>query len=221
MVHTSNGNKVILFCGPAASGKTVAVAHLKKSIPLVSRQCKDHLHKLTRLFFNVPEDRYWEIYSDRVLKGTPLEEFSICISQEDYETLYSQELFKILERVEVDTGEAYLTIREAMIYISEVIMKPRFGDDYFGRVRANNIPDNEVSIDDSCGFIEELPPLIEKVGSENILLMRIHREGYTFEGDSRSYIPEGVVDNTIDICNNTSLENFLEEVQFQASRFLI
>ena len=58
---------------------------------------------------------------------------------------------------------------------------------------------------------DEVPPLIEKLGQENVLLIRIHREGFTFEGDSREYVPDGVVYNTIDLYN-VDEEEFYEEV---------
>ena len=44
-----------------------------------------------------------------------------------------------------------------MIYISEIIIKPRFGSDYFGVARAKAIQEDEIAVDSSTGFVEELP----------------------------------------------------------------
>jgi hypothetical protein len=106
-----------------------------------------------------------------------------------------------------------LSIREAMIYVSEVICKPRFGDDFFGRARAAKLIPQLTYIDDSCGFVEELPPLIERVGQDNILLIRIHRDGCTFDGDSRKLISDGVITNTFDVYNNGSLEDYFKKME--------
>jgi hypothetical protein len=115
----------------------------------------------------------------------------------------------------------YLSQREAMIYISEVVMKPKFSNNYFGVARAKAIQDGEIAVDSSTGFVEELPPLIERLGQENILLIRIHREGTTFEGDSRNYIPDGVITNTVDV-NSVygELTKYLEDVENVVSKFL-
>jgi hypothetical protein len=55
---------------------------------------------------------------------------------------------------------------------------------------------------------------------ENILLIRIHRDGYTFEGDSRDYIPDGVITNTVDIDNNGTLEDYLKKVETVVRGFI-
>lgn len=113
-----------------------------------------------------------------------------------------------------------LSIREAMIFVSEVMCKEKFGLDYFGVARANSVRHAEVIVDGSTGFVEELPPLIEKLGQENILLIRVHRNGCTYDGDSRNYIPDGVIHNTIDIDNNSSLGGYFNQVEEAVQKFL-
>jgi len=219
--------KVILMNGAASTGKSDAVAHLKLTLPLVSRQAKDRLHELTATLFGVSQERYWEIYNNRELKEEPLEEFRISFMEYEWERL---EGFLGYDIVDYETPKAQLrgqnlcelnlSIREAMIYVSEIICKPRLGKAYFGKARADSIQEGELVIDDSCGFAHELPPLIERVGQENILLLRIHREGYTFDGDSRGLIPDGVIDNTIDIYNANTLNDFLDKVEAEVKVFL-
>lgn len=214
--------KFILLNAPRLVGKDVAITHLKSiGYPLQVLECKDHLHKLTMSLFNVPEEQYWGIYNDRSVKEVPLECFKI--KEEEY--------FKLLEYLDPDYTKKYntlesvvcpdywLSIRQAMIYVSELVCKPAFGEAYFGMVRAENVQQG-LYIDGSCGFPEELPPLISKVGQENILLVRIHRDGFTFEGDSRGYISDGVIDNTVDLDNNGSEFQYLTNIEKIVRRFL-
>lgn len=77
--------------------------------------------------------------------------------------------------------------REFMIWISEAIIKPEFGNDYFGRrmveaVKSGTAP----AIITDGGFSEETIALIE--AGIQVHVCRLHREGFTFEGDSRNYL---------------------------------
>lgn len=84
-----------------------------------------------------------------------------------------------------------LTYREFMIHISEDIMKPLYGDDVFGKRAAQVCVDalyfghKNVVFSDG-GFIDEVKALHEE-GLE-VIVIRLHRDGYTFVGDSRRYI---------------------------------
>lgn len=79
--------------------------------------------------------------------------------------------------------------RQFMIWISEDVMKPFFGEQYFGRRMVEEIHemyrDLAVVISDG-GFPEEIKPLV-KAGHE-VHICRLHRDGFTFAGDSRDYI---------------------------------
>lgn len=100
--------------------------------------------------------------------------------------------------------------RQAYIFTSEGIIKPNFGQDFFGKLmlrtlwRRYQAGYRLIAITDS-GFAPEAVPAIEAVGQENCLLLRIRGEdrGKTFAGDSRSYIDlsdHGVA--TIEVANN-------------------
>lgn len=237
-------SKIILLNGVKGCGKDTAIDHLRSlGYPLVRREAKGKLHTLVQEFFCVSPDRYWEVYNDRELKETPLPEFQINLTCDYGDYCYLEEILgydlqgnNLEDKDEVDKlwelrykdhpEGAYgtclnLSIREAMIYISEVVIKPRFNDNYFGVARAKAIQEDEIAVDSSTGFEEELPPLIERLGQENILLIRVHREGATFEGDSRNYIPDGVITNTVDV-NSVygKLDEYLKEVENIVGEFL-
>ena len=87
-----------------------------------------------------------------------------------------------------------LSCRQAQINISESFLKLIHDNRIFGNIlssrisdlRDNNCEDN-IFVSDS-GFRPEAEVLVEKFGAENVILIRLHREGHTYEGDSRSYI---------------------------------
>lgn len=106
--------------------------------------------------------------------------------------------------------------RSVQISLSEDYLKPKFGTKVFGDILANAIknmePSQYVFVSDS-GFRPEAEVLVEEFGAENVVLIRIHRENCTFDGDSRSYInlsDLGV--KTFDIDNNSSFEDFENEL---------
>lgn len=81
----------------------------------------------------------------------------------------------------------HMSRREAMIYVSEEVIKPKKGLDYFGKLVANEIDlDKNYAISDG-GFVHELIPVVEKVGKENFILVQLTRDGHDFSSDSRRY----------------------------------
>lgn len=79
------------------------------------------------------------------------------------------------------------TPREFMIWISETVIKPEFGKRYFGERLAESANDSRFPIIVSDGgFTDEVIELIDNC--HEVKLCRLHRNGYTFEGDSRNYI---------------------------------
>lgn len=217
--------KIVLLNAPRLAGKGVVVDHLRsRGFDLIDAGCKETLHQLTMTLFSVPEKRYWEIYNDRSLKEVPLPEFRVNIDDQEQEDL-EDVLGYYLDDWEsgwrdVRSNKMNLSVREAMIYVSEVICKPRFGDNFFGVSRASKLQEGLTYVEDSCGFVEELPPLIQRVGQDNILLIRIHRDGCTYEGDSRQMIPDGVIDNTFDVYNNGSLEDYFKKMESIVGGFI-
>jgi hypothetical protein len=110
------------------------------------------------------------------------------------------------------------TPREAYIEVSERMTKPVAGADHFGRVMAKQIDRARrsgarlVVITDS-GFASEVGPVAEAVGSDAVLLIRLHgdKRGCTFAGDSRSHLDlPGVA--TRDIRNEDSEPEFCTAV---------
>jgi hypothetical protein len=96
--------------------------------------------------------------------------------------------------------------RAAYITVSERMVKPVLGEDFFGRVlvqRIRQLRHTRVAVVTDSGFASEAEPVVREFGADRVLLLRLHREGCTFAGDSRSYIElDGV--RTVDVLNNST-----------------
>lgn len=111
--------------------------------------------------------------------------------------------------------------RSAMIWLSEAVMKPRFGDDVFGHLavnQINNTPANTVIVSD-CGFNAEMRALKDAFGASNLLLIHILRPGSNFTGDSREWIIDDNVE-TLAINNSNTLETLESRVYECVERWL-
>lgn len=110
------------------------------------------------------------------------------------------------------------THREEMIAFSEHYMKTRHGQDIFGkllmsRCEAQSFWYSHFIIDDS-GFQPEALHVISLAGKDNCHLIRLHRRGCDFGGDSRSYISLPGV-QTLDLHNDGPPDEMLHMLQLE------
>lgn len=124
---------------------------------------KHVLFKETIEYFGVPHDWFMRDYNDR----------------------------KIKERPEKALGG--LSRRKALIHVSEEVIKPVEGLDFFGRAVANEIEDDKDYAISDGGFIEELTPIINKIGTGNIVLVQLTRDGCDYSTDSRRYFDGNLI----------------------------
>ena len=114
--------------------------------------------------------------------------------------------------------------RSTLIWLAE-ITKKEFGSDIFGYLAADKmiheVTGAKSTVFSDTGFPDELIHLVKVYKPENCELWRIHREGCTFQNDSRQYIhyaPIGV--NIVDINNQYDMELFELQIMRHARRFL-
>lgn len=191
---------IIIFNGPPGSGKDEAASFFKENFGFKSLSFKYQLFKQTMNHFDVNEEWFMEGYEDREVKE---------------------------KKCEALNG---MSRREAMIYVSEEIIKPKHGKSYFGKMVSEEVEDNVHYAIADGGFIEELEPLVERVGAENIVIVQLTREGHDYSSDSRRYfngnlikeyaingttsidkeyvLPEELNIRTYRIHNNGSVRNF-------------
>lgn len=112
-----------------------------------------------------------------------------------------------------------ITWREYQISMSEEWYKPLLGRYIFGellkwRILRDPRPMNVIS---DSGFTYEAKPLVDLFGVERVFVVKIDRQNYTYDGDSRNWFQEaefpGMVSLTLK--NSGSPENLL--TMFEAS----
>jgi len=127
------------------------------------------------------------------------------ISDKRWNELYSREL------KEQPTDELFgRSPREHMIHTSEKLIKPVYGNDYFGKALCRSLEDG-INIISDGGFKDEIQFLIDELGSENVLIIQIYRDGCSFDNDSRNYVDDVSCD-VIGLNNNSTLNNLFNTI---------
>lgn len=125
------------------------------------------------------------------------------ISRKLWDALYERE-YKERPTPYLQINGENVSPRQWLIHISESVVKPMLGEEFFGTVVAGKIKDQMEATADlgydyvffvfsDGGFPSESLPIIKVLGRENYFVSRLHRydedgEEYTFEGDSRMYL---------------------------------
>jgi len=179
--------KIILFNSPPSGGKDFACRHLEKNL----KYCR--LDKFARIL----KERTHALY------GFPDRDF---LYYEDCKDIPNDDF-------------RGLTPRQTYINVSENYYKVFHGDKIFGELLAKDLDnyDFEVLVISDCGFKEEAEVLIDKYGINNIMLIKVYKEGCDFENDSRDYITLPV--KTIQIFNDGTI-NYLLRVDSVVDNFL-
>ena len=155
----------VVLSGPPCCGKdTIAKRIVENNVGFVKHQFKDALYEHTAKYFQVDLDKFIHFASDRELK--------------DSKSL---------------AGLGGRTPRQALTHVSEDIYKPRYGDDYFGKAEARTVRELAGRLDKSFtviypdgGFESEVPPIESEF--DLVIIVRLHRDGFDFTGDSRNYL---------------------------------
>lgn len=165
---------VVLLNGCINSGKDTLAEMLIAKLGGVKQQFKDALYKHTAELFQMELSSFVKLATGRGTKELPTP------SLQGYSP------------------------REALIFTSEKVYKPIYGQDYFGKYTASKLEEGYNFVSDA-GFLEEQEVIVAEV--PKTLLVRIHRDGSTFEGDSRNYV---YLDHkgtpSLDLYNNGTLE---------------
>jgi hypothetical protein len=167
---------IVIFNGPPGSGKDEAAYFYKHNLDFHSLSFKHILFKETIKYFNVSKEWFMDDYNNREKKEL------------------KEELLGNRSR------------REAMIYTSEEVIKPNHGKDFFGRQVAKEIQDGVDYVISDGGFVEELIPLIDRVGSNNIILVQLTRDGCNYSSDSRRYFNGNLIKEYV-LGHSTRIEN--------------
>lgn len=128
-------------------------------------------------------------------------------------SFFDLEPYVIEEDRDINIPDTDVTYRKALISLSQNWAKPLFGDDIFAKIAAGLVcryySINDFIIITDCGFLEEATSFMANLKCRG-MLVRIHREGTSYEGDSRSYLSgtsTDSIDIEIDLNNNTTPED--------------
>jgi hypothetical protein len=174
---------IIIFNGPPGSGKDEAAAWMQNRGNFEHLSFKHELYKETIYYFDVPTDWFMERCTDRETKEVP----SVLLG--------------------------HMSCREAMIHVSENVIKPKHGKSYFGEQVTKQVKDGVDYVISDGGFVEEIMPLIDRVGKNDIVLVQLVREGCSYSTDSRRYFNGSPVYDFI--CGKLSSieEEYIQDVQ--------
>ena len=164
MKNHSINNVAVILNGPPRCGKDTIANKIVEGGAFVKHQFKDALYEHTAKHFEVDLDKFIHFASDRELK--------------DSKSL---------------AGLGNRTPREALIHVSEEVYKPRYGTDYFGKAEAARVSEHKGRVGGTLnviypdgGFESEVPPIESEF--DLVIIVRLHRDGFDFKGDSRNYL---------------------------------
>jgi hypothetical protein len=175
--------KIFVMNSPPNTGKDVAAEYVAEKYQAQHLRFKDGLYKVAAMVAGISVELMTFLATERNTKEVPSHYFHV-------------------------SGE-FVSPRQWLIHCSENIVKPLLGKDFFGKQLAQSITSDLVVASDS-GFESEIVPLLQ--AGHYICVIRIERDGYTFAGDSRSYLPTSPLYKTFLVENNGTLEQFLNKV---------
>jgi hypothetical protein len=158
---------IVIFNGPPRSGKDVGAEYFERAFGFSHLTFKEEIFKQACRLFEVEFDWFMSEYDSTEGKEKP------------------------------STFLGGLSRREALIYTSENHIKPKYGNAFFGEAVAKNIDHSKNYVISDGGFIEELTPIINKIGYKNISLVQLIRNDCSYEKDSRRYFNGTIVDEFV------------------------
>lgn len=148
--------KVILLNGPPGSGKDTAADFIVGRFGARKLEFKNALHHLVCEHFGLDYGAWMRDYDNRALKEMP----------------------------RADLGDR--TPRQAMIHVSEEIVKPRHGNGYFALRTLDRMHHKAIHVISDCGFGSEVETMA--AAFHDVLVIKLVRTGCSFDGDSRNYV---------------------------------
>ena len=147
---------------------------------------------------------------------TPLDK----IFREIFPQLSDEEFYMYRETKKDITQDIFKgkSLRQIYIELSENVIKPLFGKDYFGKYASHILNNNPVdTVITDCGFNYEIEALLSSINKDawDIHTFTILRPGYNYSGDSREPInfKKLNVHSHNNVYNNSTLEAYLHTIQ--------
>lgn len=152
------------------------------------------------------------------------------LNRETWFALYNDRRFKESPCPYLVVAGKQVSLREYLIHISEHVMKPLFGNYFFGKQSAQRLANlfegNETIVFSDGGFIEEVKELSELAYSTNghFFLVRVHRGEDDWKNDSRGWLhlsENNIRGVSFDVTNEEGkMEECAEEIIARVSRVM-
>ena len=183
---------VVIFNAAPSSGKDVAVDFMLNYFNTgLKASFKDALYVDTANHFNIDVNDLIEYHLDRNLKEIPSEMFH-KYDKHSLKQYFFALLFVIgaVFNIRYLMSLGYYSSREALIHVSEDIIKPKLGKDYYGLKVLEKVEHSSerYSFASDGGFKDEVLPLLE--AGYNVYIVHLERLGATFDNDSRKLLTE-------------------------------
>lgn len=201
--------KILLINGPPSSGKDTLARAIYDYFYENPEQPECHFDRFSMPIKNA--------FSGMV--GAKIDQFGAVRGWEDIKDT----------PVDYLNGKSY---RQWQIDFSEHFMKPLYGEDCFGRLfcerierlrdngdlgfNHNYVEESLIVVPDS-GFQIEVDTIEKLLPNDEVLLLRLHRNGTSFDNDSRGYV---IASQMMDISNNASQGVFEEWGRTVAHNFV-
>lgn len=189
--------KVILVNGPPHSGKDT-VGEIIREARTAALAGPTHVCKFATVVKRGTHDRLGLFTVDKLGRRRP-------VAADAFEAVKDQ--------LGVEGFPEGKTPRQCYIEFSEEYAKPKYGQDVFGRILLDQlvklVGTNEQVVVTDSGFEAEAGPIVDHYGAENVLVVRLHRPGCKFAGDSRTYVDLSHLGDVrhIEVENSGSLED--------------
>ena len=183
---------IVIFNAPPCAGKDVSADYMHSYFQSGQRlSFKEALYEDTAEYFDVDVNDLIEYHADRNLKEIPSEMFH-KYDKHSIKQYFFALIFVIgaVFNIRYLMSLGYYSSREALIHVSENIVKPKQGNDFYGRKLVERIEassERYVFTADG-GFVKEIVPLLE--AGYNVYIVQLERNGATFENDSRKLLTE-------------------------------
>ena len=187
---------VIMFNAPPRAGKDTACEILMRKFPesVKYEYFKEYLYKESAKVLGLDFNFWASVCQNGDLKDKPM------------------------LRLQTGEAEGSLTPRDILINVAENILKPKHGKDCIANATAHKIAKtiqqfkaekgyNPIIVVPDLGFPYEADAVRTIIPSAEVAVVHIKRDGYTFEGDSRNYVPKAKYR-----IENTTLKAFEESV---------
>jgi hypothetical protein len=202
--------KVIVLNAPAGAGKDTLANEIQRRTGFQHLRFKTHLYECAATLFNINLHFFVKLAVDEKLKEVPIKMlevgmdsfFSIC------------NITKSNRAFTTSNGKVPISPREALIFVSECVIKPNMGEDYFGRMAAISTKTSVMgSVFSDGGFQSEVKCLTEEVGEENLYIVQFSRgDKIDFRGDSRDWLRGYGKVNIFGTTNNGEVYEIVDKI---------